>query len=433
MKRLRILAGICCLSLVAFSQRTMTLPEMFATADSLNATVRAADFAAEAAQAGVDEAKSAYLPSIKASANVSWIGLGYSFDRNFKNAANEQLPNFGNNLALEASQVVFAGGAIRNGVKAAELGSELAVVQARSHRNEVRYLIVGTSLEITKLQNQLQAVQSNIDLTQKVLDQMRSRYQAGTVLQSDISRYELMLKNLEFGKIDLTGAIDIMSSKLSDALGLPAGESVVPQMELDLPPREVACDTGNSPAVSSASLAADLSEAQVRIARAERLPSLALFAGDSFNGPDVTTFIAGKMAGNGLLDKNFNFATVGIGVTYQLDNLYKSGRKIRRTEAASQQAQAQLEAARQGVGLALIAAQTEYRNSFEHLDISKQALELAVTFYEQVSARYDGGLATITDLLDASSSKLESEIAAINARIDVLAAYYKLLYICATI
>ena len=411
----------------------MTLQEMFAAADSLNATVRAADFGIQEAEAGVQVARSAFLPSLQASASVSWIGLGYSMDRNFKNAVNEQLPNLGTNVALQASQVVFAGGAIKNGVKAAEIGSQLAAVQARSNRNEVRYLIAGTSLEVIKLQGQLKVLQANIDLTAKVLEQMSVRYEEGTVLKSDISRYELLLKNLEFVKVQIESAIEIMSSKLSMAVGLPQSEKVTPVVDISLPQRSAVFSIDNSPAIIGAGLAENLSEAKLAIAKAERYPGIALFAGDTFNGPDVTTFIAGKMAGYGRLDKNFNFATVGIGITYNLDNLYKTGRKIRQSRAALSKSHAELDAARQGVSLALEAARTEYDNSFVQMDICSKALDLAETTYRQVSDRYDSGLATITDLLDASSSKLDSEIAAVNARIDVLAAYYKLQYISATL
>ena len=433
MKRLGILAGILCVCAPAFAQRSLTLEGMFSLADSLNATVRAADFGVEQARAGVEVAKNAYLPSLKASANISLIGLGYSFDRDLGNATDEGLPWWGNNVALEFSQVVFAGGAIENGVRAAEIGSRLSEVQARVNRNEVRFLIAGTSLEVVKLQNQLRALDSNIELTQKVLDQMRTRYEEGTVLKSDISRYELLLKNLEFSRTEIESAISIMSAKLAMAVGLPSGESIIPVIDVTTPDADAAFDAGSSPAVQAASLAADLSEAQLRIAEAQKLPSVALFAGDTFNGPDVTTFISGKMAGYGSLDKNFNFATVGIGITYNIDNLYKSGKKIRQSQAALDKSRAELEAASRGVDLALTAARTEYANTFTRKDISSQALELARTTYGQVSDRYDSGLATVTDLLDASSALLKSEIADINAQIDILASWYNLQYICATL
>ena len=422
-----------CLCVTSFAQRTMTLSEMYAAADSLNATVRAADFGVEEAKAGVEVAKNAYLPTVQVSADVSWIGLGYSMDRNFTNAVDEELPAFGNNIALQVSQVVFAGGTITNGIKAAQIGSQLSEVQAQSHRNEIRYLIAGTSLEIVKLQNQLQALQSNIELTEKVLEQMRTRFKEGTILRSDISRYELLLKNLEFNKSKMESAAGIMSARLTMAIGLPEDERVTPQLDTSLPQREASFDAAQSPAIRSANLAADLSETQLKIAKGERLPSLALYAGDTFNGPDVTTFISGKMAGYGRLDKNFNFATVGIGIRYNLDNLYKSGKKIRQSQAALEKSRAEADAAENGINLALTAARSEYIDAFTQSDIRRQALELALTTYRQVSDRYNSGMATITDLLDAATAKLESEMAAINAEIDIVAAYYKLQYICATL
>ena len=430
---LGVLCGICTCTFAQSGGRQMTLRQMFASADSLNATLRAADFGVEQSRAGVEVARNSYLPSIQAGASVSWIGLGYSMDRDFSNVTDEQLPGFGANISLQASQVVFAGGAIKNGVKAAQIGSQLSEIKARSNRNEVRYLIAGTALEIVKLSNQMKTLDANIELTRKVLQQMQTRYEEGTVLRSDISRYELQEKNLEFSKQRLESAIDIMYARLAMAVGLPEGERITPVIDTQAPSIGEDFDASGSPAVLAASLATELSQTKLAIAKAERLPSIAIFASDTFNGPDVTTFISGKMAGYGRLDKNFNFATVGIGITYNIDNLYKSGKKIRESRAALSKSRAELDEARAGIDLALTASLTQYRNSFTQIDICEQALSLAQTTYTQVYDRYNSGLATITDLLDAASAKLESEIGAINARMDNLASYYELQYICATL
>ena len=424
---------------VCAQERTLTLEEMFSMADSLNATVKASDFGVDEALAGVDVARAALLPSIEASASASLIGLGYSMDRNFSNAVNEHLPLFGNNIALQVSQVVFTGGAIKNGIKAAEIGAEMASLNAESNRKEVRYLIAGTSLEITKLENQLKVMDSNIDLIDRVLGQMRSRYDEGTVLKSDITRYELLLQDIKYARLQVSSARDIMTGKLAVALGLDASEKVRPDMDIDM----ATTDTGaaawletarqSSSALRGADLAVQMKQAELKIAKAGRMPSIALFAGDTFNGPDVTTFISGKMAGYGSLDKNFNFATVGVGIKYNIDNLYKSGRTIRRSQAALSKSVEDLAAAEQGIGLAVNAAYIDYSNSFEKLGIRTDAAALARENYDLVSSRYDSGLATMTDLLDASSKRLESELEQVNSKIDVLSSWYKLLYISGTI
>ena len=424
---------------VCAQERALTLEEMFSMADSLNATVKASDFGVDEAQAGVEVARGALLPSIEASASASLIGLGYSMDRNFSNSVNEHLPLFGNNIALQVSQVVFTGGAIKNGIKAAEVGAQMAELNAASNRQEVRYLIAGTSLEIIKLENQMKVMDANIDLLGRVLEQMRKRYDEGTVLRSDITRYEILLQDMKYARLQISSARDIMTGKLAIALGLSASDKVRPDMDVDM----LTSDTGisgwletartSSNALRGADLAVQMKQAELKIAKAGRMPSVALFAGDTFNGPDVTTFISGKMAGYGPLDKNFNFATVGVGIKYNIDNLYKSGRTIRRSQAALSKSMEDLNAAEQGIDLAVNAAYIDYSNSFEKLSIKTDAASLARENYDLVSSRYESGLATMTDLLDASSKRLESELDQVNARIDILSGYYKLLYISGTI
>lgn len=100
---LTVLQGTC-----AFAQATMTLPEMFARADSLNASIQAYRLGVESALSAEVSARNAYLPSIDAS--LSYNGDGYIMERDFTGGFKTEIPSFGNNFKLEASQVIFAGG-----------------------------------------------------------------------------------------------------------------------------------------------------------------------------------------------------------------------------------------------------------------------------------------------------------------------------------
>lgn len=59
-------------------------------------------------------------------------GCQSAADRNFSNGYTVKGPHFGNNFALEVSQVVFAGGAISNNIKATELQAEIARLDLES-------------------------------------------------------------------------------------------------------------------------------------------------------------------------------------------------------------------------------------------------------------------------------------------------------------
>lgn len=87
----------------------------------------------------------------------------------------QDTPHWGNSFTARVTQVVYAGGAVRSGIRLAELGREMAQLDVERNRQEVRFLLAGYYLDLSKLGNQMEVVRQNIALTQTELDQMRAR------------------------------------------------------------------------------------------------------------------------------------------------------------------------------------------------------------------------------------------------------------------
>ena len=408
----------------------MSLDEMFALADSLNSTIKVSNLAVSEAKAGEDVARNAYLPSIEASVSATYNGDGYIMDRNFTNGLGVDIPSFGNNFKLEVNQVIFAGGAIRSAVKMSEIGTELATLDAVRNRNEIRFLIAGDYIELCKLSNQKKVLDDNIELAKAVADVMHSRVENGTALKTDVTRIELLVKNLEYARIQIEGAEKIVRRELSNALGMSADMEIIPADELDemSSTQSLIAESdvlSSSPAVKAADAMVRLSEEQVRIAKSDRYPKIALFAGEYMDGPvliEVPT-----------LNNNFNYWAVGVGIRYNIDNLYKSRKTINKSRIAASRSREQLNVAKEQISLAFNAADTDYRNAFILLDTKTQSVALAQENYELVRYRYEEGLAVITDLLDASNQLLDAQIQEVNARMNIAYNYYRLHYISGTI
>ena len=64
------------------------------------------------------------------------------------------MPHFGNNFAIEASQVLYTGGAITNRIAVAKLQQQLAQLDKEKNKQDIRFLLVGNYLEMYKLRNQ---------------------------------------------------------------------------------------------------------------------------------------------------------------------------------------------------------------------------------------------------------------------------------------
>lgn len=105
------------------------------------------------------------------------------------------MPHFGNNFALEAQQVIYAGGAISSSITLAELSQQMAALDWQKNRQEIRFLLTGYYLDLYKLNNQVQVLQKNLDLTEQVIRNMEARRTQGTALKNDITRYELQKRH----------------------------------------------------------------------------------------------------------------------------------------------------------------------------------------------------------------------------------------------
>lgn len=77
----------------------------------------------------------------------------------------QDTPHWGNSFTARVTQVVYAGGAVRSGIRLAELGREMAQLDVERNRQEVRFLLAGYYLDLSKLGNQMEVVRQNIALT----------------------------------------------------------------------------------------------------------------------------------------------------------------------------------------------------------------------------------------------------------------------------
>lgn len=118
----------------------------------------------------------------------------------------------------------------------------------------------------------------------------------------------------------------------------------------------------------------------------------------------------------------------GVGVSYNISSLFKTDRKLAVNRLASFKAREELEAARENLELDIRSAYVRYLEAYEELKTQRKAVELAEQNYAVTSTRYSAGMALVTDLLDAADARLDSGEKLVNARIDIVYNYYKLLF-----
>lgn len=185
MSRILRLMALCCAALcsqMTFAQpRVIGIDELFRLAEEQSMSIRSFESGAAAAAEGVRAARAARLPDVGVTVSASFLGDGRLWDRSFGEGMKVDIPHFGNNFALEAHQVVYAGGAVRSGIRMAELEQRDAETSLERNRQDICFLLLGHYLNLCKADNRIRVLRENLALTEQVLETMRARREQGTV------------------------------------------------------------------------------------------------------------------------------------------------------------------------------------------------------------------------------------------------------------
>ena len=133
------------------------------------------------------------------------------------------------------------------------------------------------------------------------------------------------------------------------------------------------------------------------------------------------------------LDNNFNYWYVGIGVKYNISSLFKNNRKLKQARLNVRQAQEQHLLAQEQVENAVQEGYVNFLTAFTDLRTQENSVRLADENYEVIDNRYRNEMALLTDMLDASNTKLSADLGLVNARINILYHYYKMKYLTHTL
>jgi len=315
---------LCCAALcshyVCAQSQVLGMEEMFRLADENSKSIQTYRTGKEAAVEALQAAKARRLPDITASVSASYWGNGRLWDRDFGNGMKIDMPHFGNNFSIEATQVIYAGGAISCGIALAELEQQLAELDWQKNRQEIRFLLAGYYLDLYKLDNQVKVLEHNLQLAEQVIANVRARREQGTALKNDITRYELQKETLKLQLARVQDARTILNHQLITTLHLPEGTEIKPDTALlnqavstlsEADWQRMATQTHIG--LRQSQLNVKTHEQLVKQERANRFPQIALVAADHLDGP-ITIEVP-------VLDNNFNYWYVGVGVKYSSSHL----------------------------------------------------------------------------------------------------------------
>lgn len=415
--------------LVSVRAEVFSLDSLLRRADEESVQLRVSRSAVEAAEEGVKHARNQAMPDIHIEAGVGYLGNGQLWDRDFSNYTPVENPHLTNNFAIRAQQVIYSGGALTSAYKLAQLGQEMATLSMQQNRQEVRFVITGHYLDLCRLSNQVMVLQENIRLTDTLIYNVRARVESGTALETDITRYELQLANLQLQLERTINTREILAYQLGSMLHIYMPVEVEPiAMEMSvLNPQSdwQSMAYGSNIHLKQADMQVRIQQQQVGLSRSALIPKIAFVAEDHLEGP-ITIEVP-------VLDKNFNYWFLGVGIQYDLSSAYKGRRAVRQSRTLLRQAQEQYDLVTEQIEQAVQSAYSDYLTATAEVRTQEKAVQLAQENYSVTRYRYENGLCLLTDMLDAGSAKLSAELGLVNAQINVQYNKTQLLYLTSSL
>ena len=384
------------------------------------------------AEKAIEIAKNDLLPSVGAKATAQYISDCVTFDRDFGNWESGEMPHFGNSLILKATQVIYAGGRIKNNINLKRLEKESSVQDEILNRQDLRFLLAGYYLEISKLSNQKYVYENNISQTKLLVKDMQAAYKQGTALKSDITRYELQLQNLELGLTSVKNRINVITYKLASTIGLDPEIKITTdtasllKLPIENQSKELWLNNKEEiPIMKKADLNIKMSENKIKSIKGEYLP-------------DIKFAITGEMTGPIMvevppLDINFAYWFAGIEISYNLDVLFKGKKKMRHARINRQKMIVEKEYAEEELQNSVHEACIGLDEAYTRMQTRLKSVQLAHENYNIVRQRYLNGLSLITDMLDAGNTQLDTELQLANDRINIIYQYLLLKKITGTL
>lgn len=356
------------------------------------------------------EVRSSQIPNVTAAAGYSRNAVeigGNGLDHNWS-------------LNITARQVLFSGGGVTASVKSQQLALDAAVLTLRAVINDVllevrtRFYTVLVNRERIKVQEQ------NIELLQRQLQDVKNRFDAGTVSNFEVLRAEVALANAQPALITARNNHRLAIEELRQSLGFvnSGGQNVakVPEFIGALEYHPVGYEL--RPALESAreqrpdlqrlTKLAAAAEQGVTARRANYLPALSLYGAYDWRM---------NSAGSSSLSNARDGWTVGLQSTWDIFDGRATAGRVSQARSQFELARLALAEAQLSVDVDVRRSISTYQQATELAEASKKVVEQAEEAVRLANARFGAGTATQLDVLT-------SQVDLTTARLNQLQAYY---------
>ena len=386
------------------AQERLNLQQFIDLAVQNSAAVQIASEGVTGAGLKVREAKSQYLPQVNLGSSYTRISLVQEFD----------IPNIGHfkfaspdnyNFRLGASEQVFTWGRIGKTVELNRIGQDLAQDGVAFTKQSLSYQLVPMFYGVLFTQEAIKVVDRTLETLNKKVAILEERYKAGLASDFDISLLKVQIGGLEGQKLDFQNNIQKIFLAYNRIAGRPLDSVVVLEGDINAEAAKTVAELQaesqallkealeNRPEARQNTNQQRLVQTQMDLARTANKPNLiAQFNYEVRNGflPSV-----------GQLRGNWNAV---LAVSYPIFDGHRTSTQVTEAQVALRTVEEQRADLEQGFSLEIAQTLADLKTLEGKLGIELSKIAHAERALTIADERYQRGLISTTDLVDAQDS-----------------------------
>lgn len=370
--------------------------------------------------------RQARLPEASAGLSEGYLSNADSWDPNFADHRVSHIPHIATTFSMASSWTVAAGGRINLSIRQAGLQEDLAGLTVVQRQEEVKMLVTSKYLDICRQRNQLHIYLENAQLAHHRLSLIESLHRQGMVTRNDVLRTQIEINDYELAVRRTGNAVIRLNTELNVVLGQPDSIRLIPDTNLlhtaaalETLDYYITTALRDNPRLNLGRMESRSAALRVDEQKAERRPVIGLFAGTNLLRPYVYSSPA--------TDIYYNVWQAGVSMRYDLGSLYRSSARIKASQLDLDVSRTRDTLSEQQVVAGVRNAYNLCQESSDELETARRDVASANENYRIVEEKYRNQLALITDLIDATDTRIEAEIRVNDAIIDTLYTYYQLL------
>ena len=406
---------LLCLALPISAANAETLEEAWSVALSADKSLQSVRSRTLAAQATVSAAKARRLPSIEVDAAFTQLDDTPGLDLSALGLTLPDAVDHDNFLAASAqlNLPLYTGGQISKGIDAASAALEANRDQETAAVQNLKLAVANNFVLVLRASHAVNVANANVESLQGHAKDVQNLFNKGLVPQNDLLAVQVSLANAQQQALQTSNGLDIAKAAYNRQLGRALDAEVV--LDEVMPPVDPLARVDDLDQLTATALDTR-SELSALINQSSALSYQGQAERASMR-PMVGLNATYRYLENDALDDE-NLASVALGVSWAL---YDGGLATHRATALEQQAQAARELNEDldsGIRLQVRSAWLSINEAQRRMVVAEKAVTQAEQNLKVARDRYQNGIGTNTEVLDAEALRSVSHLNNNDARYD---------------